>query len=85
MVSQSNDRLGRKDAYPVGRLRVGKRGSWVRVVADGVSGIASITELCEQVDVVGALDAAGGSIEQWARGHWAGVAVGRAGRGAAGG
>jgi hypothetical protein len=34
--------------------------------------MATITELCEQLDVVGALDAAGGPMKQRARAHWAG-------------
>jgi hypothetical protein len=34
--------------------------------------MAAITELCEQLDVGGALDAAVGSIKQRARGHSAG-------------
>jgi hypothetical protein len=62
----------------VSRLRVGK---WarpkVRVGAPdpsltGVSGMAAITELCEQLDVVDALDGAVGPIKQRARGHSAG-------------
>lgn len=62
----------------MGRLRVGKRlGQWVRVGASdpsltGVSGMAAITELCEQLDVVGALDTAVSPIKQRARGHSAG-------------
>jgi Transposase DDE domain group 1 len=62
----------------VGRLRVGKRSrSKVRVGAPdpsltGVSGMVAVTELCEQLDVVGALDAAVGSIKQRARGYSAG-------------
>jgi hypothetical protein len=62
----------------VGRLRVGKRlGQWMRVGAPdssltGISGMASITEVCEQLDVVGALDTAVGPIKQRARGHSAG-------------
>jgi hypothetical protein len=38
----------------------------------GVSGMAAATELCEQLDVVGALDAAVGPIKQRARGQSAG-------------
>jgi hypothetical protein len=34
--------------------------------------MASVTELCEQLDVVGALDTAVGPIKQRARGHSAG-------------
>jgi hypothetical protein len=34
----------------------------------GVSGIIAVTELCEQLDVVGALDGAVGPIKQRARG-----------------
>jgi hypothetical protein len=73
-----HDHLGWKDTYLVGRLRVVKRsGQRVRVgVADpsltGLSGMAAVTKLCEQLDVVGALDAAVGSIKQRARGHSAG-------------
>jgi hypothetical protein len=59
----------------VGRLRVGTQPRpKVRIGAPdpsltGVSGMAAITELCEQLDVVGALDAAVGPIKQRARGH----------------
>jgi hypothetical protein len=62
----------------VGRLRVGKQSrSKVRVGAPdpsltGVSGMAAVTELCERLDVVGALDGAVGPIKQRARGHSAG-------------
>lgn len=56
------------------RLRVGKRlGPKVWIGAPdpsltGVSGIIAVTELCEQLDVVGALDGAVGPIKQRARG-----------------
>ncbi|HZA18496.1 MAG TPA: IS1380 family transposase [Pseudonocardiaceae bacterium] len=62
----------------MGRLRVGKRPRsklWIGAPdpsLTGVSGMAAITELCEQLDVGGALDAAVGSIKQRARGHSAG-------------
>jgi hypothetical protein len=62
----------------VDRVRAGKRlGLKVRIGAPdpsltGVSGMAAITELCEQLDVVGALDGAVGPIKQRAVGHWAG-------------
>ena len=60
------------------RLRVGKRlGPKVWIGAPdpsltGVSGIIAVTELCEQLDVVGALDGAVGPIKQRARGYSAG-------------
>ena len=60
------------------RVRAGKRlGLKVRIGAPdpsltGVSGMAAITELCEQLDVVGALDGAVGPIKQRAVGHSAG-------------
>lgn len=60
------------------RLRVGDGARpKVRVGASdgsltGVSGMVAITELCEQLDVVGALDGAVGPIKQQARGHLAG-------------
>ena len=59
----------------MGRLRVGTQPRpKVRIGAPdpsltGMSGMAAITELCEQLDVVGALDAAVGPIKQRARGH----------------
>lgn len=62
----------------MGRLRAGKRPcTKVGVGAPdpsltGVSGMAAVTELCEQLDVVGALDAMVGPIKQRARGHSAG-------------
>jgi Transposase DDE domain len=62
----------------VDRVRAGKRLRLkVRIGAPdpsltGVSGMAAITELCEQLDVVGALDGAVGPIKQRAVGHWAG-------------
>ncbi len=34
-----------------------------------VSGMAAVSELCDRLGVVAALDAAVGSIKQWARGH----------------
>jgi hypothetical protein len=65
----------------VGRLRVGKWGSWVRssrrVVADGVLGIAPIIELCKQLGVVGVLDSAGGSDEAAGSRTLGGTVVGR--------
>jgi hypothetical protein len=69
----------------VSRLRVGDGArSKVRVGASdrsltGASGMVAITELCEQLDVVGALDGAVGPIKQRARGHSAGGGVGRVG------
>lgn len=60
------------------RVRAGKRlGLKVRIGAPdpsltGVSGMAAITELCEQLDVVGALDGAVGPIKQRAVGLSAG-------------
>jgi len=62
----------------VSRLRVEKR--WrpkVRIGAPdrsltGVSGMVAVSELCEQLDVVGALDKAVGPVKQRARGHSAG-------------
>jgi hypothetical protein len=62
----------------VDRLRAGKRlGLKVRIGAPdpsltGVSGMAAVTELCDQLDVVGALDGAVGPIKQRAVGHSAG-------------
>jgi outer membrane lipoprotein SlyB len=62
----------------VDRIRAGKRlGLKVRIGAldpslTGVSGMAAITELCEQLHVVGALDGAVGPIKQRAVGHSAG-------------
>jgi hypothetical protein len=68
-----------KDTYLVGRLRVGKWGSWERssrrVVADWLSGMASITELCKPLGVVGVLDSAVGPMKQRARGHSAGQSL----------
>jgi hypothetical protein len=67
-----------RDTYLVGRLRVVKRlGQRVRVgmpdpSLTGVSGMAAVTELCEALDVVGAVDAAVGPIKQRARGYSAG-------------
>jgi hypothetical protein len=62
----------------VGRLRVGKRPRlkvWIGAPdpsLTGVSGMVAVTELCEQLDVVGALDVAVGPIKQRARGLSAG-------------
>ncbi len=62
----------------MGRLRAGKQpGLKVRIGAPdpsltGVSRMAAVTELCEQLDVVGALDAAVGPIKQRTRGRSAG-------------
>jgi hypothetical protein len=73
-----HDHLGWKDTYLVGRLRVAKRRRRrVRVGAPDpslteLSGMVAVTELCEQLDVVGALDAAVGPIKQRARGYSAG-------------
>jgi hypothetical protein len=70
-------RVGRTPSWWA-RLRVGKRpGLKVRVGTPdlsltGVSGMVAVTELCEQLDVVGALDAAVGPIKQRARGQSAG-------------
>jgi Transposase DDE domain group 1 len=62
----------------VGRLRVGKR-PWLKVRVGApdpslrrVSGMAAVTELCERLDVIGALDGAVGPIKQRARGYSAG-------------
>jgi hypothetical protein len=63
----------------VGRIRGRKRaGRRVRVGAPdalltAVSGMAAVSELCDRLGVVAALDGAVGSIKQRARGHAAGA------------
>jgi hypothetical protein len=67
-----------EDTYQVGRVRGGKRKRRrVRVGAPDprltrVSGMAAVTELCDRLGVVGALDAAVGPIKQRGRGFGAG-------------
>jgi hypothetical protein len=73
------DHPGGKDTYLVGRIRRRKRARrQVRIGAPdrsltAVSGMAAVSELCDRLGVIEALDSAVGSIKVRARGHSAGA------------
>jgi hypothetical protein len=83
---RSDDHLKRRGTYLVGRIRAGRRKRrQARVgVPDSAltpnAGLAAVSELCDRLDVIGALDAAVGPVKQRDRGYGAGELLAGLGR-----
>jgi hypothetical protein len=75
---RSDDHLKRRGTYLVSRIRAGRRKRWQarvgvpdRALTPG-AGLAAVSELCDRLGVIEAIDAAVGPVRQRNRGYGAG-------------
>jgi hypothetical protein len=74
MIAANDDQLGGEGTYLVSSIRVGRqKRQQVRVDTPDAAltanaGLAAITELCDRLDVIGALNEAVGPVERLERG-----------------